>query len=59
MDEPYIVEFADKYCSIKKELLRKIEQLPPGEKSAAMTHRLQLYFYSLLNEGEGNENSKL
>lgn len=64
MDDPGGVEFADKCCGIKlleykKELLRKIEQLTPGEKFVVMTRQLQLYFYSLLKEGEGNENSKL
>ena len=51
MDNPDIIEFVEKYCSIKKEL-------PPGEKFVASTHHLQLYFYSLLNEGEGNETCK-
>lgn len=59
MDNPDIIEFVEKYCSIKKELLRRIEQLPPGEKFVATIHQLQLYFYSSLNEGEGNEICKL
>lgn len=59
MYDPYIIEFAEKHCSIKKELLRRIEQLPPGEKFVVTNHQLQLYFYSLLNEGEGNETCEL
>lgn len=60
MNKPDIVEFAEKHCGIEllecqKELLRKVEQLPPGERIVVLPHQLQLYFYSLLNEGEGNE----
>lgn len=56
-----IVEFAEKYCGVKllecqKELLRKIEQLPPGERIAVLPHKRQLYFDGMqsINEGEGN-----
>lgn len=70
MGKPDIVEFAEKHCGIEllecqKELLRKVEQLPPGERLVVMPPRRQLYFdelqlmteilgYQLLNEGEGN-----
>ena len=52
MNKPDIVEFAEKYCGVKllecqKELLRKIEHLPPGERIVALPYHRQLYFYSM------------
>ena len=52
MDRPDIVEFAEKYCGVKllecqKELLRRIEQLPTGERIVVLPHKRQLYFCSM------------